>query len=86
MKIAHAKILQFQSIGPEITLVDDGSQQNQRLHHRHFDAQTLSRQKSIESSAVREYEQTRSLLNKALLQLEVLSKTPIISQPTNPTR
>mgnify|MGYP007054967729 CR=1 FL=1 len=42
MKIAHAKILQFQSIGPEITLVDDGSQQNQRLHHRHFDAQTLS--------------------------------------------
>lgn len=51
-----------------------------------IDAQTLSRQKSIESSAIREYEQTRSLLNKALLQLEVLSKTPIISQPTNPTR
>ena len=46
-----------------------------------IDAQTLSRQKSIESSTVREYEQTRSQLNKALLQLEVLSKTPIISQP-----
>lgn len=50
-----------------------------------IDAQTLSRQKSIESSTIREYEQTRSLLNKALLQLEVLSKTPIISKP-NPTK
>lgn len=50
-----------------------------------IDAQTLSRQKSIEGSAIREYEQTRSLLNKALLQLEVLSKTPIISQP-DPTK
>lgn len=49
-----------------------------------IDAQTLSRQKSIESSSIREYEQTRSLLNKALLQLEVLSKTPIISQPSQP--
>lgn len=46
-----------------------------------IDASTLSRQKSIESSSIREYEQTRSMLNKALLQLEVLSKTPIISQP-----
>ncbi len=50
-----------------------------------IDAQTLSRQKSIEGSAIREYEQTRSLLNKALLQLEVLSKTPIISKP-GPTK
>lgn len=50
-----------------------------------IDAQTLSRQKSIESSTIREYEQTRSLLNKALLQLEVLSKTPIISKP-GPTK
>lgn len=50
-----------------------------------IDAQTLSRQKSIESSTIREYEQTRSQLNKALLQLEVLSKTPIISKP-NPTK
>ena len=50
-----------------------------------IDAQTLSRQKSIESSTIREYEQTRSQLNKALLQLEVLSKTPIISKPT-PTK
>ena len=50
-----------------------------------IDAQTLSRQKSIEGSAIREYEQTRSLLNKALLQLEVLSKTPIISKP-DPTK
>ena len=49
-----------------------------------IDAQTLSRQKSIENSALREYEQTRSLLNKALLQLEVLSKTPIISQTPQP--
>lgn len=44
-----------------------------------IDAQTLSRQKSIETSAVREYEQTRAELNKALLQLEVLSKTPIVT-------
>ena len=50
-----------------------------------IDAQTLSRQKSIESSTIREYEQTRSQLNKALLQLEVLSKTPIISKP-NPMK
>lgn len=49
-----------------------------------IDAQTLSRQQSIENAAVREYEQTRSLLNKALLQLEVLSKTPIISQTPQP--
>lgn len=46
-----------------------------------IDAQTLSRQKSLESSTIREYEQTRALLNKALLELEILSKTPIISQP-----
>lgn len=45
-----------------------------------IDFQTLSRQKSIESSAEREYQQTRSQLNRALLQLEVLSKTPIISR------
>lgn len=49
-----------------------------------IDAQTLSRQKSIENSSRREYEQTRSQLNKALLQLEVLSKTPIISQSEPP--
>lgn len=49
-----------------------------------IDEQTLSRQKSIENSTRREYEQTRSLLNKALLQLEVLSKTPIISQSEPP--
>lgn len=44
-----------------------------------IDAQTLSRQKSIENTARREYEQTRAALNKALLELEVLSKTPIIT-------
>lgn len=44
-----------------------------------IDAQTLSRQKSIENTAMREYEQTRAALNKALLELEVLSKTPIIT-------
>ncbi len=45
-----------------------------------LDAQTLSRQKNIESTAIREYEQTRSQLIKSLLQLEVLSKTPIINK------
>lgn len=45
------------------------------------DAVTLARQRSIESDAFRVYQQTRSTLNKALLQLEVLSKTPIISKP-----
>ncbi|MEG0498262.1 MAG: TolC family protein, partial [Alistipes sp.] len=43
-----------------------------------IDSQTLSRQQSIEAAAVREYEQTRAELNKALLHLEVLSKTPIV--------
>lgn len=46
-----------------------------------IDAQTLSRQKNIENTAVREYEQIRAALNKALLELEVLSKTPIITPP-----
>lgn len=46
------------------------------------DAVTLARQRSIESDAFRVYQQTRSTLNKALLQLEVLSKTPIISKST----
>lgn len=46
-----------------------------------LDAQALSRQKSIENSAVREYEQVRSTLNRALLQLEVLTGTPIINRP-----
>ncbi|MEG2614575.1 MAG: TolC family protein, partial [Alistipes sp.] len=58
-----------------------------------IDAQTLSRQKSIENVALREYEQTRAELNKALLSLEILSKTPILrsadqldaAQPTQPT-
>lgn len=44
------------------------------------DPQTLSRQKNIEMIAVREYEQIVSQLNRALLQLEILSKTPIINQ------
>ena len=44
------------------------------------DAQTLSRQKNIESSAVREYEQTRAALNNALLKLEIYSNTQIINK------
>ena len=44
------------------------------------DAQTLSRQKNIESSAVREYEQTRAALNNALLKLEIYSNTHIINK------
>ena len=35
-----------------------------------LDAQTLSRQKSLENSATREYEQVRRNLNDALLRLE----------------
>lgn len=46
-----------------------------------IDMQELSRQKSIESAAIRQYEKTRAELNKAILQLEVLSKTPIITPP-----
>lgn len=46
-----------------------------------MDAQTLSRQKNIENVAIREYEQVRSTLNNALLTLEVLTRTPIISKP-----
>lgn len=46
-----------------------------------IDMQELSRHKSIESSAIREYEKSRAELNKAILQLEILSKTPIITPP-----
>lgn len=46
-----------------------------------LDAQALSRQKSLENSAIREYEQVRRNLNNALLQLEVLTHTPIINIP-----
>lgn len=46
-----------------------------------IDMQELSRHKSIESTAIREYENARAELNKAILQLEVLSKTPIITPP-----
>ena len=45
------------------------------------DAQTLSRQKSLENSATREYEQVRRNLNDALLRLEILTHTPIINKP-----
>ena len=45
------------------------------------DAVVLSRQLNIENNAIRTYQETRAQLNKALLQLEILSKTPIISQP-----
>lgn len=45
-----------------------------------IDAQMLSRQKSIENTAIREYEQTRAALNSALLRLEVLTSTRIITR------
>lgn len=45
-----------------------------------IDAQTLSRQRTVVNSVLREYEKTRSSLNNALLRLEVLSKTKIINQ------
>ena len=45
-----------------------------------IDAQTLSRQKNIESAAAREYEETRSTLNNALLKLEILTHTSIINK------
>lgn len=44
-----------------------------------LDAQALSRQKSIENSAIREYEQVRASLNSSLLRLEVLTNTRIIT-------
>lgn len=44
------------------------------------DAQTLSRQKNIESVNTREYELTRRTLINSLLRLEILSNTPIISK------
>lgn len=50
-----------------------------------LDAQTLSRQKNIENVAIREYEEVRRSLNNALLTLEVLTRTPIISQPAPAT-
>ena len=40
----------------------------------------LSQIKSIQMSALESYEQTRSELNKALLQLEILSKTKILNR------
>ncbi len=45
-----------------------------------IDAQTLSRQKNIQSQIRTTYEQTRGALNSALLRLEVLSKTKIINR------
>ena len=50
-----------------------------------LDAPTLSRQKNIENVAIREYEEVRRSLNNALLTLEVLTRTPIISQPAPAT-
>ncbi len=44
-----------------------------------IDAAQLSRLKSIETTALSEYEQTRSALNNAILQLEVLSRTRIVN-------
>ena len=44
------------------------------------DAQTLSRQKNIESNAVREYEESRFNLLSAIMKLEVLTHTQIINR------
>ena len=44
------------------------------------DAQALSRQKNIQVQAVKDYLETRAILNNALLSLEVLSKTKIIKK------
>lgn len=48
------------------------------------DAVALSRQRNISNESYRMFQETRARLNKALLQLEILSKTPIISQPQQP--
>lgn len=48
--------------------------------HGKATAQQLSMQKNIESTTVAQYEQTRSLINNALLKLEILSKTKIINK------
>ena len=45
-----------------------------------LDAQTLSRQRNIQNVAIREYEETRAELTNALLRLEVLSHTQIITR------
>lgn len=45
-----------------------------------LDMQSLARQKSIEASAIRAYEEVRRSLNSALLKLEVLTNTPIITR------
>lgn len=45
-----------------------------------IDAVTLSRQKNIQSATIREYEQTRASLNNALLRLEIMSHTKIITK------
>lgn len=47
-----------------------------------LDMQSLARQKSIEASSIRAYEEVRRALNSALLQLEVFTNTPIISRRT----
>lgn len=52
-----------------------------------LDAQELSRQKNIQSSALTDYENSRAALNTSLLKLEVLSRTRIIERPnTAPKR
>lgn len=45
-----------------------------------IDALQLSQQKSVQLSAFTDYEQTKAILNKGILQLEVLTKTKIISK------
>lgn len=50
-----------------------------------LDMQSLARQKSIEASAVRAYEEVRRSLNSALLQLEVFTNTPIITRRPAPS-
>lgn len=51
-----------------------------------LDMQGLVSQKSVEASAIRAYEEVRRALNSALLSLEVLTNTPIITHRPAPSR
>lgn len=77
--------VQMLSILPSVSEAVVTAQAQYRMTEADFvngqlDVQSLSRQKNIENVAVREYEQVRSTLNAALLTLEVLTGTPIISK------
>lgn len=52
----------------------------QNFLNGHIEADVLSRVKKMQTDALESYEDTRAELNKALMQLEVLSKTRIINK------